>query len=48
MNVILTDSFAVPKPRAHDNGLTSDIPWTFTLISGQLVTWLEYMSVIPV
>ena len=34
--------------RAHDNGRTSDILRTFTLISGQLVTWPEYMTVMPV
>ena len=33
--------------RAHDNGRTSDILQTFTVISGQLVTWPEYMSVMP-
>ena len=34
--------------RAHDNSRTSDILRTFTLISGQLVTWPEYMSALPV
>ena len=34
--------------RAHDNDRTADILRTFILISGQLVTWPEYMSVMPV
>ena len=34
--------------RAHDNDRTSDILRTFTLISGQLVTWPVYMSALPV
>ena len=37
-----------PTSRAHDNGRTLDILRTFTLISGQLVTWPEDMSALPV
>ena len=42
------NEFAIAYPKAHDNGRTSDILRTFTLISGQLGTWPEYMTVMPV